>query len=134
MPPTSYEELLAFVEAHLDAPVARDRAPDGSLYLVGGDPPQVIVRVTSSAVTVSEYAVRVEGPDAPVVRPIRIGSVVWRRIPDTSGMKAISTLIAAARQSRLATFRICVSCETATPPEWMRDDDTCQTCGETRQG
>ena len=133
MPPTSYEELLALVEAHLDAPVARDHAPDGSLYLVGGDPPQVIVRVTSSTVTVFEYAVRVEAPHAPVVRPIRIGSVAWRRIPDTSGMKAISTLIAAARQSRLATFRICVWCDTPTPPECMRDDDTCQTCAETPQ-
>ena len=126
--PARYEELLALIGSHLAAPVTREQAPDGSLYFVGGDPQDVIVRVSSATVIVSEYAVRWEGPTTAVVRPIRVGSVAWRRIPETSAMRIVSALIDAARQSRLDTFRPCASCETPTPPEWMHDGELCRSC------
>ncbi len=124
----NFEEWLAFVTARLTAPVAQEVAPDGSTYLTGGEPGEVIVRLTRSTVTVWEYAVTWETPDSPTIAPIRAGSVVWRHIPNTSAILAVQSLIEAARQSRLGKFSVCSHCEQRKPPEWMHEDGVCQSC------
>jgi hypothetical protein len=122
------EEWLAFITTHLTQPVSQDTAPDGSTYFIGGEPGEVIVRLTRSTVTVWEYAVSLEMPHAPAVQPLRVGSVVWRRIPNASAISAVHSLIEAARVSRLSKFSVCSQCDRRTPPESMHDDDVCESC------
>jgi hypothetical protein len=126
----NFEEWLAFITTHLTQPASSEVAPDGSTYLTGGDPGEVIVRLTRSTVTVWEYAVNWETPHSPMVRPIRVGSVVWRRIPNPSAISAVRSLIDAARESRLAKFSVCSHCERRKPPESMHDEDVCQSCAQ----
>lgn len=133
MPP-GYEELHAFLAAQLARPVSEDFADDGSVVLTSGDPGEVIVRLTKSTVTVAEYSVRSMGAQAPVVTPIIIGTLRWRRVSPESAMHTVKSLIAAARDSRLAKFRTCETCSERNPPEWMYDDELCQGCAESRFG
>jgi hypothetical protein len=126
----NFEEWLAFITTHLTQPVSSEVVPDGSTYLTGGDPGEVIVRLTRSTVTVWEYAVSWESPHSPMVRPIRVGSVVWRHIPNPKAILAVHSLIDAARDSRLSKFSVCSHCERRKPPESMHDEDVCQSCAQ----
>lgn len=130
----NFEEWLAFVTAHLPGPVTHELVSDGSTLLTGGDPAQVIVRLTRSVVSVFEYAATWEGPHTAVVTPRRVGSVVWRRVPNAKAVAAVHALIDAARESRLARFRTCERCSQSTPPEHMHDDAMCQSCAEHELG
>ena len=121
------EEWLAFVATHLPAPVREERTDDATTF-TGGDPGQVIVKVTRSRITVFEYAVGWTGPHTPVVSPRLIGTVVWLRSRTHEMTRAVAALIAAACASRLGRFRVCERCERSTPPEWMDDDRLCQSC------
>jgi hypothetical protein len=133
----NFEEWLAFLTARLPPPVSHDAAPDGSTYLTGGDPPEVIVRLTRSTVTVWEYAVTWETPDTPhaaTVTPVRAGSVAWRHIPYSGAVSAVRSLIDAARESRRAKFSVCAQCEQRKQPELMHDDEVCQSCAQRDRG
>ena len=33
-----------------------------------------------------------------------------------------------AREARAAQFRVCEQCGRSLPPEWLRDERTCQAC------
>jgi hypothetical protein len=123
----NFDEWLAYITTHLPQPVSQEIAPDGSTYFTGGEPAEVIVRLTTSAVTVWEYAVSGE-PHSPAVQPIRVGSVVWRRIRNTHAISAVHSLIEAARVSRQSKFSICSHCDERKPPESMYDDTLCQSC------
>ena len=102
--------------------------------ITGGDPAEVIVRLTRSTVTVWEYAASWEGSDTLVVRPIRIGQVAWRRISGPSATSAVHALVEAARESRRSKFETCRHCEQSTPPEWMDEDGMCQSCAKKHLG
>ena len=65
---------------------------------------------------------------------MRVGSVVWRRIPNPNAISAVRSLIDAARESRLAKFSICSQCDQRKPPELMLDDDVCHACAERHLG
>lgn len=123
-----WEALLTSVAHELPQPVEQDTARDGSVVLVGGDPGEVIVRLTRSAASVSEYAVEWQGPGDLVVRPVSFGTIHWRRMPEIHALAALQTLVRAARESRRAKYRICEYCEKVTPPESLYDDQTCQAC------
>jgi hypothetical protein len=126
--PQQLEEWLAFIAAHLSAPVELQEASDGSTYFTGGDPAEVIVQLTRSRITVWEYAATWEGPHTPVVRPIRVGSVVWPRLSAPHSISAVHALIEGARQSRRSKFGTCRYCDRSHPPEFMHDDEVCQGC------
>jgi hypothetical protein len=130
----NFEEWLAFVTARLTQPVSQDTAPDGSIYLTGGEPAEVIVRLTRSTVTVWEYAVTWDTPQSSTVTPVRAGSVAWRNIPYAGAVAAVRALIDAARESRLSKFSVCSHCEQRRPPELMHDDDVCQSCARRDPG
>jgi hypothetical protein len=128
--PAAFEEILAFIAAQLPAPVQQDFEDDGSVLFVGGDPGEVIVRLTTSAVTVAQYAVTWETPYTPTVQPIQIGVFDWQAVPGDAAMRVVKALITAAREARLADFATCRSCLKRTPPEWMHGDELCQSCAE----
>jgi hypothetical protein len=125
-----WEALLTSVRHELPPPVVEEAARDGSVVLVGGDPGEVIVRLTRSAARVSEYAVEWTGPDELVVRPILFGSVQWRRMPEVHALAVVNGLIRAARDSRRARYEPCAVCARATAPERLFEDGTCVECRE----
>jgi hypothetical protein len=123
-----WEELLVSLTHALPQPVEEETALDGSTVLVGGDPGEVVVRVTASSVTVFEFAVRWEGPRSPVTRPIAFGRIRWRRFDSVRALQVLTALILEARESRRAKYVACLSCERLTAPEQMYDGDLCQAC------
>lgn len=130
----AFEELLAFIAAQLPTPVQQDFQDDGSVLFVGGEPGEVVVRLTPDTVTVAEYSSRWSTPYTPTVEPIEIGVFNWTAVSGDAAMRVVKTLIAAAREARLAKFATCVVCAQRRPPEWMDDDDVCQACAERTGG
>ena len=128
-----YEQLIAFLLTHLPGPVGREERADDVLVFTGGWPGEVVARLTRSSVIVEEYRVGRDTPDAPVVRPRRVGVVKWRRLPETETMNAIEQLIAGAREMRRGRYRVCPSCGTNTSPELLSDEGICQACKERDQ-
>lgn len=126
------EEWHAFIAAHLPGPVEQEERADGATYFTGGSPGEVVVRLSRSTVTVWEYAVTWDGAYSPVIAPLLIGSVRWRRVAERAGMKAVQALIDAAREARLAKFRVCQHCSERQPPEWMHEVDICVACAQRR--
>jgi hypothetical protein len=125
-----WEALLTSVRHELPHPVVEEAVRDGSVVLIGGEPGEVVVRLTRSMATVSEYGVEWNGPDDLIVRPVLFGSVQWRRMPEIHALASLNALIRAARDARRATYRACARCQRLTAPEKMFDDGTCLECEE----
>jgi hypothetical protein len=126
--PERYEQLIAYLESHLPVPLDRQETADGSLQFIGGDPPEVVVRLTDSSVVISEFAAVWETPFVLTPRPRRVGVLKWKRLPETALFNALGTLLKGAREARAAQFRVCEQCGRSMPPEWLRDERTCQAC------
>jgi hypothetical protein len=129
-----YEQLIAFLNTHLPAPIQQEELGDGSLVFTGGSPGEVVVRLTRTSVAVEQYAIRWETPYTPVVRPRRVGSINWRRLPESMVMNMVGQLIRGARDARLARYTTCQLCGESRPPEWMDNEDVCQQCAATVLG
>ena len=54
--PERYEQLIAFLESNLPAPVDRQETADGSVQFIGGEPAEVVVSLTETSVLVSEFS------------------------------------------------------------------------------
>jgi hypothetical protein len=124
-----YEAWHAFVAAHLSQPVLEEARDDGT-YLTGGDPPEVVVCLRDGSITVFEFAIRWQGASTPLVKPRRVGTVVWRHLPERAAMRAVQSLIQGARDARLQKFLTCDRCGRREPPEWMDDRGICQACAQ----
>jgi hypothetical protein len=129
-----WEELLVSMIHELPQPVNQETGLDGATVLVGGDPGEVVVRLTRSSAAVSEFAVQWQGPYEPITRPILFGSIRWRNLDSIHALMILNALILSARESRRAKYRTCRFCETVKPPEWMHADDVCQPCAEKHLG
>ena len=123
-----YEELIAFLASQLPAPVDQQAGPDDSLVFTGGEPAEVVVHLTSSSVTVFEFACHSDRPSSLVARPRRVGMLKWRRLPETILLNALGTLIKGARDMRLARYGTCGWCGIRKPPEMMVETDVCRDC------
>ena len=132
--PIDREFLLRELRELLAAPVREETQLDGSIVMIGGDPGEVIVRVSPGKVSVAVFSVRWEGPHTPVVRPKHFATLSWRRLPASTLMMTLHDLIRAAREVRKATYRRCERCGEMKPPEWMHDEKTCQSCAERHLG
>jgi hypothetical protein len=130
----TYEPLLAFIEAQLSQPVERQETEDGTLAFTGGDPPEVIVRLTPRSVVVAEYSLRWQGPYTAVVKPIQIGSVRWGRGSEGDVMRAVGALITVARNIRLSKFRPARFAGSGTVPSSCTPTGICQGCAERELG
>jgi hypothetical protein len=65
-------------------------------------------------------------------RPVT-GLASYVSLPVTGSADILSRLadqMDQASTARLATFLTCHRCGATQPPEWMLDDDRCQTCAE----
>ena len=128
--PERYEQLIAFLDSNLPAPVERQEIADGSLQFTGGDPPAVVIHLTEASVIVSAFAAVWETPFVLTPKPRRVGILKWRRLPETPMFNALAALIKGAREARSAAFRICERCGRATPPEWLHTETICHSCSQ----
>ena len=132
--PERYEQLIAFLGSHLPAPVDQQNDSDGAVQFIGGDPPEVVVLLTGSAVVVQEFAGVWESAFKFIAKPRRVGVLKWRRLPETSLFNALTALIKGAREARQSRFHTCRYCGNRTAPEWMHDDGVCQSCADQHSG
>lgn len=130
----TFEEWHAFIAAQLGEPIEREERAEGATHFTSGNPPEVIVALTPSLVTVWEYAVTWQSPYSHVPKPRLIGTLRWRRVGARSGMKVVQALIEGAKASRRAKFRTCQHCQQRRPPEWMHELDICIACAQTSAG
>jgi hypothetical protein len=129
-----YEQLIAYLTAQLPAPVEQQTSDDGSLRFTGGDPPEVIARLTETSVIVAEFAGVWEAPFKFTAKPRRVGAVKWRRLSENALLAALAALIKGAREARLASFQTCQYCGQRTAPEWLHDTGVCQACSDRHSG
>jgi hypothetical protein len=132
--PIDREFLLKQLRDLLPAPVHEETQLDGTLVMKGGDPGEVIVRVSGSKVSVAAFSVRWEGPHTPVVRPKHFATLSWKRVPASTLFMTLHGLVRSVCEARKARYRRCERCGELKPPEWMHDQKTCQSCAERHLG
>ena len=132
--PERFEQLIAYLNSQLPAPVEQQTLADDSIQFTGGDPPTVVALLTHTSVVVSEFAGVWETPFSFVATPRRVGIIKWRRLPENALLTAISALIKGAREARLAAFQTCQYCGNRTAPEWLHDTGVCQSCADRHSG
>jgi len=134
MEPIERESLLDEIRNLLPEPIRTETQLDGDFVLVGGDPGEVIVRISGSKVSIAMYSVRWEGPHTPVTRPKQLATLNWKRLPASTTMMTLHGLVSAAIELRRTKYRKCEKCGETKPPEWMHDERTCQSCAEQHLG
>jgi hypothetical protein len=132
--PEGWEAWLAFFAASLPHPVQQVAGEDGTVTFRAGDPPEVIVHLAPSLITVSMFSIVWARPDQPLVVARPVGYVRWRRLDAEHGTRVIETLVDAARAARRATFLTCEACERSVPPEGMFDARVCDACAARDHG
>jgi hypothetical protein len=125
-----FEQLIAFLGSQLPSPVEQQSEDDGSLIFTGGTPGEVVVHLTDSKVTVSEFAGVWQSPGHFAVKPRRVGTLLWQRLHETALINALSALIKGAREMRQSRYRPCASCGEKQPPELLFGDQVCPACSE----
>src|SRR5262249_22566430 len=120
--PERFEQLIAFLDSNLPAPVERQESADGSVQLTGGEPAQVVGTLTDTSRVVAEVAGVWESAFTFSAKPRRVGVLKWRRLPETALFNALTALIKGARDARQSHFQACRYCGNSTAPEWMHDD------------
>lgn len=101
---------------------------NGVYTFVGDEPDEVIVQFSGSKLAISVFSRRWDGPSSLVVHPIPIATMYWRRIPFDLLKTELTSLIETALYIRRSKFRKCLKCGDTKPPEWMHDEQTCQSC------
>ena len=132
--PFDRDFLLREIWELLPDPLREETQLDGSLVIVGGDPGEVIVRINGTKVSIAVFSIRWDGPGEPTVRPKQLATLNWKRLPSSTTMTTLHGLISAAIEIRRSKYRKCEKCEEIKPPEWMHDEDICQSCAERHLG
>jgi hypothetical protein len=125
-----YEQLIAYLNSNLPAPVEQAESDTGVRQFFGGDPVEVVARLTDTSVTVAEFAGIWESPFTFTVRPRRVGVLNWRRLGENALLSALGALIKGARESRLASYQPCQLCGRRTAPEYLNDTGSCPACAD----
>jgi len=124
------DRLLQEIKELLPDPLREESQLDGSTVFVGGDPGEVIVRVSGNKVSIAEFSVRWDGPCSSVVRPKQIATLNWKRMSSLRATLALRDLVDSACETRRSKFRKCRKCEETYPPEGMIDEDICFSCAQ----
>ena len=132
--PERYEQLIAFLNSNLPAPVEQQESDEGVLQFTGGDPPEVVAVLTGTTLIVSQFAGVWESTFKFTAKPRRVGVLKWRRLPENALLAALSALIKGAREARLSSFQMCQYCGLRTAPENLHDTGVCQACTDQHSG
>jgi hypothetical protein len=128
--PIDRKYLLQEIHQHLPDPVSEETELDGDFVLVGGEPGEVIVRISDNKVSVAVFSIQWDGPHTPVVHPKLVGTINWQRLPASTTLMTLHQFITAAVEIRRAKYQKCERCGETKPPEWMHGKGICQSCAE----
>jgi hypothetical protein len=129
----SEEEDFRFLKEYLSTdlvqPCTTSTAWDGAEIYKAGDPPEVIVRLTSTEVQVYRPSFFWRNSHELTRDPQLLGTLNWRLLGRTDTFMACDNLIQTARRQRRESFRKCKYCGIIFGPEHM-DGDVCHGCEE----
>lgn len=130
---TKIDNLIRDICTLFPEPVSEEAAGDG-VRLIGGDPGEVVAFVNGDDVVFSQFALEWDGPHSPVIRPVPIATVCWVNLLKKERQRLFTSLVEMIVKRRRKLYRTCQYCEENTPPEWLHDDQTCQSCAERHLG
>jgi hypothetical protein len=123
-----YEQLIAYLNSNLPSPVEEVETDRGVRQFFGGNPVEVVARLTETSIVISEYSGVWETPFAFRAKTRRVGVLDWRRLPENALLAALAALIKGAREQRLTSFQPCQECGQRTAPEFLDDTGVCDAC------
>lgn len=126
--------LVEDLRGMLPQPVQPELGGDGAVWLTGGEPGEVVARVTTRTVSIAIFGVRWAGPHEPRPAPRWLARFHWHNLESGELYALLVRLIESAAARRCATYRTCRYCGKNTPPEWQHGDDVCQSCAERHLG
>jgi len=127
-------ELRERIISTLGQPCAVRRGLDGGEWFVAGDPPEVVVRLDETTVSVMWYEAGWKGPHEPFSRAVPLVTVHWHEVEIRDVWLMCEMLIDKTRARRQATFGTCRYCGKTYGPEDMDEKDLCQGCAERHLG
>ena len=132
-----YEQLKSLVRGMLPEPIDEQWQIDGSEVLIGGEPSQVVVRITRRTVSVYEFKVGWDGPHTPVRRDKKLATICWTRLNSSTVYLVLSPLIESTCEARKEGFQKCSICGELKPPEHLlgaTDEPVCHGCAQRDMG
>ena len=121
--------LKESLSSDLKQPCTISTAWDGAEIYESGNPPEVMVRITSTEVQVYRPSYFWRNSHELIRDPQLLGTLNWRFLGRYDTLTAFLYLINTAQKQRRETFRKCKYCESIFGPEHM-DDDVCHGCEE----
>ncbi|MCC7337867.1 MAG: hypothetical protein IT422_22495 [Pirellulaceae bacterium] len=126
--------LVREIEGMLPQPFEHQDNLDGEAVWIGGDPGEVIVRMSDTQIAVSVYTMLWGSPHTMTVLPVPLGVLDWGNVPAAQMSMLLQILVGSASDLRKSSYRNCETCDQLNPPEWMHDENICQSCAQTHLG
>ncbi len=121
--------LKEYLSSDLSQPCIVSTAWDSAEIYESGDPPEVMVRITSTEVQVYRPSFFWRNSHDLVREPQLLGTLNWRLFGRPDTFTACHHLIQTAQKQRRKNFRKCKYCGNIFGPENM-DDEVCHGCEE----
>ena len=104
--------------------------------MIAGDPPEVVAQVSDEGLLIAPYRAQWQGPHKLKVVVSDTDIVGWGDLAGTTEQLQtyLSQKVEAAQKARKTTFKVCSLCDKSTPPEWMHDENACQSCASNIYG
>jgi hypothetical protein len=100
--------------------------PEAGAWFASGEPSLALIAVAQNQVTIAEPEISWLTPYTPV---LRARYEVSRPLEPRKGLLAwLVRELERKSISRLSQFRRCSECDNTKPPEWMHDEELCQSC------
>lgn len=125
-----FDEWRGLVGQLLPRPIVHTPLPEGEAWIVGGEPPQVLIRLFPHTLAVYAFVPGGSGPRGAALRDNRIGSVPWAALPREQALNLTKELVGLARESAHREHWVCGGCLKEVPPEDIEDSDVCPACGK----
>jgi hypothetical protein len=125
---TEFDEWRGLIAQLMPEPVVHASSSEENAWIVGGAPPEVIVRVSPRALSVFEFVDGGSAADGPTLRHNQVGRVDWSRLPREVALVLTGSLIDLARQSRRSRISLCRSCSATAAAEDLQTGSVCRHC------
>ena len=125
-----FDEWRGLVGHLLPRPVVHTSLAEGQAWIIGGEPPQVLIRLYPRTLAVYAFVPGGSGPRGAALPDNRIGSVPWVDLPREQALNLTRELVGLARDSAQRELWVCVACLEEVRPEDMEGSDVCPACGK----
>jgi len=118
-----------------DDPWAEDALQTRHNWWAGGTPGEVLVGFGKQTIWIAPYSM-VWSNQVAVPWAMPFARILHSALPEEPeyALETFEYLIKAARTLRLSTYQACSMCKQTKPPEWMHNEEVCQSCAEKHLG